>query len=232
VPLLLAVVKDPKTPRAKLHAAFALADFGSIHQQFLIDNVASGPAGQCANIVRALRGAKNSALTEIKQRIETAETIEQRVRFATVAFHLSDVKPSQRLLALDKDPSNRMAFIHGYPKWHGDLLQAAKFLRRVKTHPDYADFRSGLSAALGMVSWDELAEPTQKALHETLVKLHSEAPDSGTHSVAAYVLTKYKRTVPSVEPTTRPLDALGQNKREKKAAKLSHTLPVVTCDPP
>ncbi len=160
-------------------------------RQVLIEGIARGPAGQGPNIVQGLRPVKDDALGTIAQRIEHSKTAEERVRHATVALHLGDLAPASRLLALGKDPSNRTAFIHNYAKWPGELAELVTVLRENKAQPKQADLRSGLCAALGYVALETLAEPQQQALIAALTELYQQAPDGGTHSAAAYTLTKW-----------------------------------------
>ena len=101
------------------------------------------------------------------------------------------VSTARPVLALAEDPSGRTKFIHGYPRFHGDLREAAQALEAAKADPAAADFRSGLCAAPGLIPWDQIRAEEQAALRKTLVGLYTDAPDGGTHSAAYFALKRW-----------------------------------------
>ena len=107
--------------RRRLHAAWALAALGEVDQNVLLDEIALVTEQKVRDLVRFLRPEQESVLEQLNARFERAKSPEQKARYATVALHLGDICPAVALLALGKDPTNRTAFIHGFPTWHGNL---------------------------------------------------------------------------------------------------------------
>ncbi len=196
---LQAVVKDAgNEPQHRLHAGCALSEFGDLDGdvvEAVLTSIPRGPAGECPNIVWALRPVRDDALRTIAQRFEQSKQPEERVHYATVALHLGNLATASRLLVLHKDPANRTAFIHNYFKWPGDLAELAPILRESKAGAgrEKADLRSGLCAALGLIPLETLTESQRRALIAALTELHQQAPDGGTHSAAYFALRRWRQ---------------------------------------
>jgi eukaryotic-like serine/threonine-protein kinase len=120
-----------------------------------------------------------------------------KARYAIVALHLGDPGPATRLLALREDPIHRTAFIHSYGAWHADLAVAAEALRASSDEP----FRSGLCAALGLLSPEDLPAEERDALVKVFNDLYLNSPDGGTHSAAGWALRTWKQPIPAIEQT-------------------------------
>jgi serine/threonine protein kinase/formylglycine-generating enzyme required for sulfatase activity len=198
------------TPHQQLKASFSLADLGEVRESVLLEAIAAGSPGQCPNIVSALRNAQPSALPLVRARFKESLVPELRVRFATVMLHLGDSHPAQQLLSLQKDPTLRTAFIHGYSHWAGDLIEVADLLRQANAHASDPNLLSGLCAALGLVSSDPVGEPERTAIIEALVGVYAGTSSGGAHSAAAYALNRWGQppltagAYPSVVRTNRP----------------------------
>jgi len=145
------VANESAERQHQLHAACALAEFGEVPVDLLVDHIAFGLDGECPNIVRALRFAKDDALSQIAARLKEASVPAERVRFATVAMHLGDLAPACGILALQEDPEDRTTFIHTYYKWPGDFNELATILGNNITDAALGDLRSAVCAALGYV---------------------------------------------------------------------------------
>jgi formylglycine-generating enzyme required for sulfatase activity len=205
---LEAIFDSTVDPKPRLRAAVALASLGELgkaKQDFLIRSVSGSLnilEGECPNIVQALSSVKDSAADELLRRMEEEERIDIKVRYATVSLHLGDARPSRQLLALGTDPTDRVAFIHGYREWHGDLSEFPRMLR----DNEESSFRSGLCAALGGISAQDLSADVKQELSETLAGLYEHASDGGTHSAAGWALRQWEFELPRIAPSKPPLE--------------------------
>jgi formylglycine-generating enzyme required for sulfatase activity len=205
-----------------LHAAYALADIlkapqafqlqarGTLQsgkwvwsvptlQDFLLDAIATAPAGECQNLLDALAHVKASALPEIVRRAQDATDASEKARHAIVALHLGDHEPAKNALEVSDDPVYRTTLIHAYSNWHGDLIIGTQMLGRSRD----AEFRSGLCAAFGTIVPTSLKYDERDMAASLLSTLYIKAPDGATHSAAGWALRQWKRTLPVIEPSSR-----------------------------
>jgi len=187
----------------RLHAAYALAYLGDkgnyVLQDFLRDAIATAPAGECRNLVAALQPEKQSVLEQLALRAVTPGNI-LGFRYAIVALQLGNSKPAEQALAFRNDPSNRTAWIHGFATWHGDAAYVTDLLNAT----DDPAFRSGLCAALGMITPTSLEPSERDQTAKALLALYTKAPDGGTHAAAGWALRQWKQKLPAIAPTSHP----------------------------
>ncbi|MCY2988230.1 MAG: SUMF1/EgtB/PvdO family nonheme iron enzyme [Planctomycetota bacterium] len=158
--------------------------------EVLVKATVTAPDEHFPELVEDLRAYRAGALAPLREILANEDlSASQRGNAALALATFGDsVNAARPVLALAEDPSGRTKFIHGYPRFHGDLTEAAKALQAAKADPAAADFRSGLCAALGLILWDEIGGEEQVALRNTLVELYTDAPDGGTHSAAWFAL--------------------------------------------
>jgi serine/threonine protein kinase/formylglycine-generating enzyme required for sulfatase activity len=193
----------PPGSRHRLHAAFALAALGKVEEAFLIDSLATLPAGEVRNLVAALAPARDSAQEALRWRVQQEKDPGTRVRAAIILLHLGDPRGAERVLALAPDPSGRTTFIHAFPAWHGDLRLLPKLLRDGSA----PGFRSGLCAALGLLDPASLALDEHAALTEVLTRLYRDDADGGTHSAAGWALRQWQEKLPTLKRSRGPVSA-------------------------
>jgi serine/threonine protein kinase/formylglycine-generating enzyme required for sulfatase activity len=200
-PLLGARFSISATPfRQRLRAACALAAFGQVEKEFLIESIATAPAAECKNIMTALSPFKTAVADQLLGRANRQDiAVASRVRYATVLLQFGDPRAAQAMLAEGRDPSTRTAFIHSFKSWHGDFRPLAQFLRRSND----AALRSGLCAALGLVDPGNLDNDEKATLEEVLVNVCQHDADAGTHSAAGFVLTKWQAPSPELAPSSK-----------------------------
>ncbi|MCL4202232.1 MAG: SUMF1/EgtB/PvdO family nonheme iron enzyme [Pirellulaceae bacterium] len=199
---------DKATPQQQLHALYGLADAGDVRTSSLIDRVADGPIGHAGNFVTALRVGGDTSTDELRRRFQAATSPEERVRHATVALHLGELSPVRDMLPLGPDPTDRTAFVHGFPAWHGELADVAAILQRSGEEVESDDVRSGLCSSLGLLVWETFSQDEQAALKAAVETLYRDAPDGGTHSAAVYALNRWNQPLPDLDRTkTPPSDA-------------------------
>jgi formylglycine-generating enzyme required for sulfatase activity len=187
----------PADSSQRLHIAFTLAAFGEIEEDFLLQRTATIPVSEARNMMTAIAFAKAALAPKLLQRVEREQNPEVRARFAIFLLHLGDPGGAQRVLALAPDPASRTAFIHSFADWHGSLLSLPDLLA------DSGDpaFQSGICAALGLITPDNLAPDEREALGNVLVRLYREPPDGGVHSAAGWSLRRWNRKLPVLERT-------------------------------
>lgn len=187
-------------PIQRLHAAYALADVGQPPMNALLDAITTAPSEECRNLVAALAHSNTSAVSELARRTNSASNPATRARYAILALHLGDPTPASRSLALREDPIDRTTFIHSCSAWHGNLAVVAEALRATSDEP----FRSGLCAALGLLSPKDLPAEEREALTKVVTELYLNSPDGGTHSAAGWALRAWKQPLPAVAQTAQP----------------------------
>lgn len=173
----------------RLRTAQALAAFGEIDQDYLINSITSTAAipEECRNIVTALTPVKDSVADILVQRIEGEQDAERKARFAIVLLHLGDPRGARTLLALLPNPKNRTTFIHFFKFWHGDVT----LLPDILLANSDSSFRSGLCAALGRIDLASFTEPERRQLIRILSELYVNATDGTTHSAVSWSLRQW-----------------------------------------
>jgi formylglycine-generating enzyme required for sulfatase activity len=111
----------------------------------------------------------------------------------------------EHLLAGDANPDRRTAFIHGYPRWGADPLALERLLETAGLVPEHGGLRSGVCAALGLMSGatNTLPPPALDRLRGRLKRLWAEAPDAGTRGAAAYALVRWGGGLPALPAPAR-----------------------------
>lgn len=190
-------------PQEKLAVTYALAAFGDVDHALLIEALDTANSRECVNIASALAHDRNRALQELRE--QAARTaIDQnwrlRTRLATVAMHMDDISLVADMLHADDadagtepgDPQGRTLLIEYYPEWSGDAARIAAALQSCED----AAVRSAMCLAVG--SLDEPDTQTVAAWRDLLTAWYREAPDSGTHSAAAWAMRLWKLPLPEL----------------------------------
>jgi formylglycine-generating enzyme required for sulfatase activity len=183
-------------PPQRLHAAYALAQFGEAPVEFLIDQVPGTSVSEAPNLIGALAAAGEPAAVQLRERLEGEKDPQRRARYAIAMLRLGDPRGAERVLALAPDPTCRTAFIHGLAAWHGDLPLVPGLLRSAED----PGLCSGLCAAVGLMNPADLAVPERDALADALADRYRQAPDGGTHSAAGWALRRWGRQLPDLDP--------------------------------
>ena len=191
------LAEESRDASQRLHAAVALAHFGEVDVPFLVAGIPQAQAGECANIVGALRRDQPSAIASLKAQFTAATQPNERLHLAVMALQLGEVEPAKQMLALAADPSQRTLLIHHLHEWRGNLADYAPLLQET----DDADFQSGLCQALGQIPVTELTVDERQTLEPVLKNLHSNSPHGSVHSAARWALQQWKLKLPNSSPT-------------------------------
>ena len=195
VPLLRArLAESAGRPSRRLRAAEALGRLGAPEVEAVVGEIASAPPNECRNIVDALAPARPEALGPLSRRAAAAIDPATRARFASVLLGLGEPGPARQVLALRPDPAGRMALIHGFGPWHGDLAGLPGLLRKV----DDPAVRSGLAKAVGLIEPERLAAGERPGLEAVLKGLYRDDPDGAVHSAAGWALRHWGVDPPPV----------------------------------
>jgi formylglycine-generating enzyme required for sulfatase activity len=195
LPILRNRFASAAEPQQRLHAALALAACGEPGEDFLVDAVAVAPGSEARNVIAALAVAPQASVREkLRQRFNDPSQPEAaRARYAVTLLHLGNSRAAESALKPCPNPVRRTSFIHAYPTWHGDVRQLAALLMDSRD-PGVC---SGLCAAAGLA--DDLGSEDRAALEGVLLSLYRHAPDSGTHSAAGWVLTRWGVALPELK---------------------------------
>jgi serine/threonine protein kinase/formylglycine-generating enzyme required for sulfatase activity len=184
----------PKDSTQRLHIAFALASFGNVEEDFLLERIATLPVSEANNMMAALSAGKATLAPKLLRRIEKERNPELQARFAMMLLHLGDPRGAEQVLTLKEDPGPRTALIHNFPAWHGSLERLPDLLRASR----HADFQSGLCAAIGLLDKASLTPDERAALVQTCQYLYLNTIDGGVHSATGWSLQQWKEKPPSV----------------------------------
>jgi hypothetical protein len=192
LPLLLRQFQETTEPSQRLHIAFALASFGEVKEEFLLQRIGMIPANEARNMMAALAFAKATVIPRMEQQLDKEGDAEVRARYAIMLLDLGDVAGAERVLALAPNPVARTAFIHNFEVWHGDLQS----LPRLLTASNNSPFQSGICAAMGLIDSKTLVRADRDAFAEAFEHLYREVPDSGVHSSAGWALRRWNQREP------------------------------------
>jgi|GEM_PF-6979712 len=188
------LAEETRDASQRLHAAVALASFGEVDVPFLVASIPQAQAGECTNIVTALRGDLAGAIIQLRAQFAAATKSNDRLRLAVVLLQLGEVEPSQKFLTLASDPSQRTLFIHHLHEWRGNLADYAPLLKE----SDDADFQSGLCQAIGQIPVTDLSVDERQALDPILKSLFASSPHGSVHSAARWTLQQWKLELPKL----------------------------------
>ena len=168
IPKLDRVLAEPEsTPRQRQNAALALAEFGQVRVEALVDAVELGTPGLCPRIV-ALRTVTRNRWRP-SSNVSKRRPTRRRARLATVALHLGDAGCARQMLAATKTPRRGRRSSSAFPAG----MKMFRRWPRSCEDPD-AGFRSGLLAALALVPWDGLNQDGRDELGKAVARLYSE----------------------------------------------------------
>ncbi len=183
-------------PDRRLRAAVAMGLLGEDRPADLIAAIPTAPPPEGRNVVLALAGAGRRCVEPLRESFRDTDSPEVRTRFAVCLLAFGELDAARSMLLSVKDPTDRAAFIHYFPEWHGDLDRLSELLRGI---PE-PDLRSGLCLALGRIDPKQHTEPEIAALTSVLLRFHAECPDGGTHSAAGWALRRWGIDPPAIAP--------------------------------
>ena len=202
----------------KLPLAYALADFGEVdlkndlkYLEYLCQQIEVADSHEVDNIAEALGKSKNKSL-EVLKLVATAavnaagdeKKWRLKTRFAVVALHLEhdDIARDMCQTKDRPDPNQRTMFIDSFPAWHGNVARLAKFCKK---RPDSA-LTSGIVLGIGGVSTDSIPLTERSETTEVLRELYNAAPETSTHSSAAWALRRWGVELPELPATNKPVE--------------------------
>ena len=195
-PLLLGQFENTTLPEGqRLHVALALAAFGEVKTDCLVESVATAPAEEAGNLLTALRPVQVTAISSLRERFKNERDPQVKARQAITLLHLGQPDGAQTILALAADPAERTALIHGLDQWHDALADYLPFLQ----NSEDSAFRSGLCLALGRIPQDALPPAAKQKLVPLLLELYQNASDGATHSASGWALRQWEVELPEIK---------------------------------
>ncbi len=178
----------------KLPLAYALAEFGEVHAQFLVSKIGAASPDDVDNLANALAYDKAQAVNELMMHAAKIHADWRRkARLAIVGLHLGDLELAADMCQIENrpDPIERTTFIDEFPLWHGDLLKLANTLREIIGDVAERDgLRYALCSAVGSVE-DDQSSADAKASWLKVFQDWYHQPDKATHSAAGWVMRKW-----------------------------------------
>ena len=192
-------------PHSRFNATLALARFGDVRHDYLIDALRRASGSHCHAIVDALRRDGENAVNKLQRAFHDTKESQYRARLAAALLCLGDRAAAEEMLAqIEGDPEERTRFIATFPAWHAECHNLSEILEA----EDSATFRSGLCCALAEVPLDELGNVRRKSIAPVLLDLVKNN-DPGVHSAAGLVLRRW-----GMEPANNMREA--QRRRESQ----------------
>lgn len=190
---------------ARLRCAIALAHFGNLKQNVLIDGLRSDARGEYANIVAALVKTDGEVCAAILDAVQRESDPHAKARLAMAMLYLDDPRGAGLCLKLLPDPVYRTTFINDfgtYDVWPSCLV-------RVLISTQDAALQSGLCEALGTIAATRIPDSQLGPLQQTLLRLYEVASDGATHSAATWALRRWGTPVPEIDGARDPLPGHG-----------------------
>ena len=191
----------------RLHAAYALAEFGEVKVEFLASAISAAKPAECSNLVSALGHAQDQARSVLRDNALVAGQAgdwQYKARLAIVALYLGDESISADMLQIEdrSDPIQRSIFIERFVEWHGDISKLAG----IAAEADDAALRSGI--VLGVGSITDLDDAARKAWIPVLTHWFINHSDAVTHTATGWTLRQWHVTLPLVAPSRQPIEEL------------------------
>ena len=205
-PLLREGIGDQaRPPVQRLHAALALADYGHVAAEALVDGVAVAGDGQCRSMLTALAKSPPAALAALDLGFSATSPevgAITRSRWAILALHLGDARRAIELTALAADPAPKRVFEETLAAWHGDFGELIQAVERTGNVP----LRVAVVLGIGRTPTGGVPQSEQQVVVDTLTRWFQESPDTGTHGAADWALRQWSVTLPKLKPSESPSD--------------------------
>lgn len=189
-------------PRHRLPLTLALAHFGEINVEGIIEGVVDAPKSEVDNLVAALAYAQQQALGEIKLASKACAAPRLwrfKTRLALLALRLEDQSIALEMTRSAADPAERTHFIDELSAWHGDLVSLATIMRDVENPL----FLSAVCSAVGSVTVESMTHDEQ-TVWLPLVMRCFESGDAAVRSAAIWTMGRWGIPQPAVEPAKSP----------------------------
>lgn len=114
----------------KLALAFALARYGKVDIDFLVNAIDTASAAEVDNLAAALGHSQKDAINALRKVAEACDADRnwnRKQRLAIVALQMGDPSIASDMCQLRPDRLQRLDFILAWPAWHGDLGRLARF---------------------------------------------------------------------------------------------------------
>lgn len=201
-----------KDAHRKLGLAFALAEYGILHAEFLVSLIESVPGEDSRNIVHALRADREGSLEAMASAAAICTEQENwrlKARLAVAALGCGAPQIAADICQMDDrpDPIQRTIFIDQFPQWHGDLLILSQVTRTIND----AALRSVLCLAVGSVPSEQVTQEERDAWEKLFSDWYQHQRDTGTHSASGWALRHWGIPLPPL-PVGEPERNRGQDK--------------------
>ncbi len=189
----------------KLALACAMAKYGKVDVDFIVDSIQNAPPSEVDNLAAALRQSKSDSVNALRRAAESRSSENDWVgkqRLAVVALHIGDASIASEMCQIRPDRIERLDFVLAWPAWRGDTQQLADFAGQLN---DPA-LQSGLLTGLGAVRLEEVTIDAKRAWQPILTNWFQHANDAAVHSAAEWLLRRWRLEIPSIAASNAPVD--------------------------
>ena len=192
----------------KLALSYALAHFGSVDVDYLIDVTRDSLPEESKNIIAALTYEREGSLPAVQAAAEKCRESQQwrlEARYAVIALHFGVLQLASDMVhvADGGDPLRRTAFVDECRLWGGDPVRLAQLAPSIED----STLRYCLGLACG--SDPRLTATAKEAWRIVLVDWYQDQSNAGPHAAADWVLRQWY--LPSELPAIAPAQDLGEN---------------------
>lgn len=178
----------------RLRVAMALAEFGHVEIDTIVDRIEDADAADCANICAALAHKRERGLEAIGDRLTTAHSNQDwlwKARLSIVALFLGDFSSAGEMLDATEDPAQSVVFVETFQRWHGSLLKLSKSTSQMRT----SRLRAGMCFSVGSLPKQD---GSQGNWDQVFLDWYRNAPDAATHSASKWAIKRRGLPVPSL----------------------------------
>lgn len=220
----------------KLPLAYALAKFGDVRVEFLVQQIQTARPNEVKNLVTALTHARSDSLDSLeKAAVQAGEKKDWRLkaRMAMVSLHLGSNALALKMCRLRPDPSQRSTFIDECSRWHGSLVRLAEKCAGEKD----GLLRSGIVLAIGNCPNVDVSEADKLAWRPILTGWFQHASDGVTHSATEWAMKKWNLARPDIKAARSQsrmakwhVNSIGMTMLEIPSGRFSRSIPAPTND--
>ena len=188
----------------KLRLAFALADYGQVHMDYLCSQVEYASPSDLNNFVTAIKSSGQTSLANIARLVLAAEAesnLRLKSRRSIIALNMGiDQFANEICQVRDRpDPIQRTIFIDEFSTWNGNLGWLATYYRSRSA----AELRSAIGLGIGSLHPDQIVDEVLEDWVEVLKNWYVNDPEPLMHSSATFALQRLKIPLPPLPATCR-----------------------------
>jgi serine/threonine protein kinase len=190
----------------KLSLAFALAHFGRVDADYLIEQIDSIEDRDTGNFIRALSSESKGSIKKLRDaasKCTSTELQHRKVRLALASLGIGDTNLPIDVAEFEgrTDPRLRTLFIDEFPRWEIDSMTLIKSFDDSQSPA----LRSAVCLGLGQKPIKHISNEEKNRISESALGWYS-LPDSSTHCAVAWLMRQWEIPEPKLPDTDKGAD--------------------------